>query len=456
MNHRKTLLLFTYILACVVLLVSDVSAQGIRESEFNGDTLDTFWRFVDPLGGCSAVPDSVTHKHLKFSVPAGPSRDPWPWNYQGQPANRSARLVQQVAPPGSDYGNFAVLVKFDSVMKSMYQIKGIQAIQNDSTFIRCEFFCDSTGSPGDSGRTLQLKAFLASIVNGGPGQNPGPVVLPLLPDTTRTLYLRLDRINSSFTLRYSTDGSSWTITSAITQAINIDSVGIHVASADPVNVASGNNAPAFKSYIDYFRTPVILPVQLSSFSAVLQANNLVRLNWTTITETNNYGFEVQKSLGSAQNFETIPGSFIPGHGTTLEPHHYSYVDVTTSPGTWYYRLKQIDLDGTVHYTEPIRISVLTEVGEYGKRMPTEFALDQNYPNPFNPSTVIRYEVPTETRVTLEVFNLIGQKVATIVDEVKPAGFYTRSFNASGLTSGVYMYKLAAGGRSFTRKMVLIK
>jgi hypothetical protein len=197
-----------------------------------------------------------------------------------------------------------------------------------------------------------------------------------------------------------------------------------------------------------------LPITLSSFAATIVNQNQVRLDWTTLTETNNYGFEVQKSQGNQNNYETIPNSFIPGHGTTIEPHSYSYADNLASVGSWYYRLKQIDLDATVHFTEGIQVDVLTGVNE--KPLPKEFALDQNYPNPFNPSTNIEYAVPRESRVQLVVYNVLGQQVATLVDEVKSAGYHTASFNAISFSSGLYFYRMNAGEVSILKKMMLVK
>jgi hypothetical protein len=100
-----------------------------------------------------------------------------------------------------------------------------------------------------------------------------------------------------------------------------------------------------------------LPIELLYFSARVLVNNSVFCEWATLTETNNYGFFVQKSRTATSGFTDIPGSFVPGHGTTLVPQYYSYTDQSTSHGTWFYRLKQIDLDGTTHYTDPVQVYV---------------------------------------------------------------------------------------------------
>jgi hypothetical protein len=207
-----------------------------------------------------------------------------------------------------------------------------------------------------------------------------------------------------------------------------------------------------------------LPVQLAAFTARVQPDNSVRLDWMTLSEINNYGFEVQKSQERTRNFMTIPHSFVPGHGTTLDPHYYSFVDTATSPGIWYYRLKQIDLDGTHHYSDPVQVSILTEAVEsFGTYT---FALEQNYPNPFNPVTSITFSVPTNRDgqtpssklgfVSLKVFDVLGREVATLVNEPLQPGVYTRSFDAQNLPTGVYVYRLRANGASLSRKMLLIR
>ncbi|GEM_PF-4150771 len=196
-----------------------------------------------------------------------------------------------------------------------------------------------------------------------------------------------------------------------------------------------------------------LPVQLSSFTANFSGNN-VQLDWTTVSETNNYGFEVQKSSLPSDEFTSIPNSFVAGHGTTIEPHNYSFVDQNVAAGTWYYRLKQMDLDGTLHYTDAVQVDILAGAKEV--ELPLAFALEQNFPNPFNPTTTIHYSLPVAGFASLRIYNLIGEEVAVLVHEQKPAGKYSFVFDASSLTSGVYYYKLAAGNNVQTRKLILVK
>jgi hypothetical protein len=197
-----------------------------------------------------------------------------------------------------------------------------------------------------------------------------------------------------------------------------------------------------------------LPVQLASFTAHVQPDNSVRLDWTTLSEINNYGFEVQKSRERTNNFITIPNSFIPGHGTSLEPHFYTFVDRATAPGFWYYRLKQIDLDGTLHYSDPIEVAILTSVPE--SHTPFTFSLEQNSPNPFNPSTRISFQIQEYGFVSLGVYDMLGRRVASLVEKFMQPGSYSVWFNAENLPSGVYVYRLNAGGNSRSRRMVLVR
>ena len=202
-----------------------------------------------------------------------------------------------------------------------------------------------------------------------------------------------------------------------------------------------------------------LPVELLSFSSSVNDND-VTLNWTTATETNNSGFEIQKSPsptpslkeGALDHWEII--GFLDGHGTTTELQTYSYQNENLSAGKYQYRLKQIDFDGTFEYSNTIEVEIIP---------PTKFSLEQNYPNPFNPSTNIRFTIPyVETHLdaslltTLKVFDVLGNEVATLVNEEKSSGTYQVEFDALRLASGLYFYQLKYSGLTQTKKMILIK
>ena len=196
-----------------------------------------------------------------------------------------------------------------------------------------------------------------------------------------------------------------------------------------------------------------LPIQLSSFVASVASAGHAGLRWTTLSEINNYGFEVQKAADKSAAFQSISGSFTAGNGTTTVKHDYSYVDNSYATGN-VYRLKQLDLDGTLHFSDAADPLAVTGVSV--KALPTEYSLSQNYPNPFNPSTKIDFAIPKQSQVTLKVFNVLGQEVATLVNGVLTPGQHSATFNASKLASGVYFYSLNAGNFVSTRKMMLVK
>ncbi len=197
-----------------------------------------------------------------------------------------------------------------------------------------------------------------------------------------------------------------------------------------------------------------LPIQLSSFTGVV-VNNRVKLDWTTASEVNNFGFYVQKRRAqSGEQWAEIPGSFIVGHGTTSTPQHYTFTDISVFTTSQQYRLKQVDLDQTIHYSEPIQVDRPTDVREVA---PRQFTLSQNYPNPFNPSTEIKFSVETNGHASLQLYNALGQNVATLFDDVAEAGYlYKVRFDATSLSSGVYFYRLVSGKQADLKKFVLLK
>ncbi len=191
----------------------------------------------------------------------------------------------------------------------------------------------------------------------------------------------------------------------------------------------------------------LIPVELVSFQATPGGPD-VNLNWVTATETNNKGFEVQRS--SAGDFETL--AFVGGRGNTTETQVYSYTDRNVNPGSYSYRLKIIDFDGTFSYSNII---------EADFQVPATFSLQQNYPNPFNPGTKIIFSLPVDSKVKLVVYNLLGETVTTLVDAAVSAGNKEVIFEGTNLNSGIYFYRIEAVGMdgskfSQVRKMMLTK
>jgi hypothetical protein len=191
----------------------------------------------------------------------------------------------------------------------------------------------------------------------------------------------------------------------------------------------------------------VIPVELTSFSAEVIEDG-VMLNWTTATETNNQGFEIQRSEVRDQMSDWGKIGFVAGHGTTTEPKSYSFIDTEVTTEIYKYRLRQIDYDGTFTYTNEVEVVI--------DFTPKEFMLYQNYPNPFNLNTVISYQLPVNSNITLKVYDILGNEVATLVNEEKQPGNYEVKWNASNVSSGIYFYQLMTGDYVDTKKMILLK
>jgi hypothetical protein len=201
-----------------------------------------------------------------------------------------------------------------------------------------------------------------------------------------------------------------------------------------------------------------LPVELSDFQATPHRDGVL-LKWTTTTELNNSGFFVERRRKPLDASTTQPTwvslDFVRGNGTTTTQTSYTFIDKSAS-GMVEYRLKQVDFDGTVDYSPIIN---------FDAGLPKKYDLWQNYPNPFNPTTIIRYQLPTTSIVKLELYDVLGKKVAELFDGQQEAGAFEYQLDAAKLrlSSGVYFYRLQAGSASGgtpsfiqTKKMLLLK
>ena len=238
---------------------------------------------------------------------------------------------------------------------------------------------------------------------------------------------------------------------------------------------SGDNTLSYAGSVYIFNNPeAALPVELVSFAANF-IDGKININWETATEVNNYGFEIERSSvissehSESRNLSWEVVGFIEGHGNSNSPKEYTFIDEKTSEvfenlggldAVLKYRLKQIDFDGKFEYSEIITVGT-----ENFLSMPMEYALEQNYPNPFNPTTTIKYSIPSviasgakqSLGVTLKVYDMLGNEVATLVNEQKSAGKYKVNFDASNLASGIYFYKInTSSGFTSTKKLILMK
>jgi photosystem II stability/assembly factor-like uncharacterized protein len=248
---------------------------------------------------------------------------------------------------------------------------------------------------------------------------------------------------------YSTDnGATWNIAS-----INgLSGVTVNTIAISDSKVFAGTNGQGVWSRLQ----SDILPIELTSLTASVQQNKVV-LNWKTATELNNYGFEIERTSYHdgfiTSNWESL--GFIKGSGNSTSTKEYSFTDATLrGNGKFIYRLKQIDNDGKIKYLGETEISV--------NLIPRAYSLENNFPNPFNPSTVINYSLPFESNVKLTLYNALGMAVKELIVEVQAAGSHQYNFNATGLSSGVYLYTIQAssvdGKENYqsTKKMILMK
>ncbi|HOT96098.1 MAG TPA: T9SS type A sorting domain-containing protein [bacterium] len=192
---------------------------------------------------------------------------------------------------------------------------------------------------------------------------------------------------------------------------------------------------------------VSLPVELTTFTAAVKNTSLsdvVLLEWHTVGESNNLGFDVERSL-DGKSFTRL--GFVAGAGSTNLAQSYGFTDSKVEVGTYFYRLRQIDRNGAFTYSDVREVEVTA---------PQRYELTQNFPNPFNPQTEIVFRVKQEGMVTLKVFDLLGREVRTLVNEKKTAGVHRVTFDAHALPSGVYVYSITMGSFHDVKKMLLVK
>jgi hypothetical protein len=200
---------------------------------------------------------------------------------------------------------------------------------------------------------------------------------------------------------------------------------------------SNEDRLAIEEYLNQ-KYNLIIPVELTSFSANISGSN-ISLTWITATELNNHGFELFRNGNKI--------AFVEGKGATTEKQEYYYEDKDLQAGIYNYRLEQLDFDGTRSISAEVNVHLF---------VPEVFSLAQNYPNPFNPKTNIGFRISNFEFVTLKVYDVLGNEVATLLNEEKPAGIYEVEFNASQLSSGIYFYQLNAGSYIETKKMTVLK
>ncbi len=265
--------------------------------------------------------------------------------------------------------------------------------------------------------------------------------------------------NTDLRVAYSTNNrANWNALGQTTNPHTTDLTSpptqIRPDSLNPAVTLSNGGNPMFICLANMTGGSNPLPVQLASFAGQYVSQSSVRLTWRTVSEVNNYGFMVERRHTGESIWVEVANGFVAGSGTTSQPQNYTFTDATAGGVTLEYRLRQIDMDGSVNYSEPIMISSPTSVAE---RVPERFELQQNYPNPFNPGTTINFSVAKNGRAVLDVFTVLGEKVATLYDGIVEGGtMYTARFDGASLASGVYLYRLTSGNSVQIKRMHLMK
>jgi hypothetical protein len=294
------------------------------------------------------------------------------------------------------------------------------------------------GSQGDV--TVSVKSFPNTDAPNDPGPNAIKRYYSITPSGALTGTLRLAYAENE--VRDGQDESEFSLWRYGLSWEDMLSSGLNTTDnwVEQVNISTWSNWTISPS-----GSP--LPIQLASCTASVLRGSDVEVQWKTISETNSFGFKIDRKRGDAGLWTNI--GFVEGHGTTLAPQSYSYLDRSVSFGKYQYRVRQIDLDGKSETFPEMEVNVGLEPGKS--------ALAQNYPNPFNPSTTIEFIVPQAGWVTLKVYNLLGQEVVTLQDgDVEANKVHTKEFNAGALASGLYYYQLRGAGTILTKRMLLLK
>lgn len=211
-----------------------------------------------------------------------------------------------------------------------------------------------------------------------------------------------------------------------------------------------NIAPAFLQPLytigNWPNSDIPLPVELSSFTGKVVNQTQIELNWQTITEVNNYGFYIERSDNNNLNDWRTLG-FVNGNNSTNSAKQYSFIDINPAGGNvFYYRLKQMDNSGSYEYSDAIEVNLL----------PVNFELFQNYPNPFNPDTRIKFGLPAQANVIIDLYNSIGEFVTTVTNKDYNAGYYEVVFSGNRLASGVYYLRMKSDNFISIKKIMLLK
>jgi hypothetical protein len=425
-------------------IISPVSSVNLDGSASTGVIPDYTWTGVSGPGAPAiSTPNAVSTQVTGLS--AG--------NYIFQLSVNSGFSTSQVAvtvlPPGSSVTIFTTQIPTDSVQNDGQSIElGVKFRSSQDGYINGVRFFKSTGNSGThigelyaaNGTPLASATFTNETAYGW--QNV--VFATPVPITANTTY-----IAAYFSPNKTYTGTANYFTSAV---VNNPLTGLADGTDGPNGVFLYTATPAFPTnsagnkanyWVDavFTESSTPLPVLYLSFTATKQGND-VKLQWTTSMETNNKGFEIQRSIDGA-NWDVI--GFVAGAGNSEVSLSYQYIDKSLAPAKYYYRLRQVDLDGKSDVSKVVTVTITGDLS---------MQLLQNRPNPFNNSTTIIIVIPRTGRISLMVFDQMGRPVRALLDAVKQPGTYSIQMNRDGLSAGMYYYKLDGLGESFVRKMTI--
>ena len=412
--------------------------QLIFTDLFEGSTLDPSWSQFNPQRLGSVDPLLVQGGQLKIHVT---SAMPW-FNSQ------SGFLLWKEITGTFDISTTVRVRQFSN--------------QNQQTTIGVRFGGLMVRNPAGNGSTTENYKF---IVVGRQTGNDNQVESKTTnngsssftqwttPDATQDSELRMTRDEAGLVRIFSRQigAGSWTERAFLTS--NQADLGDVIT--DPVQIGicayAVGGSPDFVAIVDEFilagEDP--LPVELVSFQGFIK-NNHVELRWITSTETNNFGFDIERHTES-NPFQKI--GFVPGQGATTQPQHYEFLDTKVQRNTSYtYRLKQVDTDGQFEYSPEIEVVVSS---------PEKFILHQNYPNPFNPQTTITYELPHDANIKMQIFDIRGQLIRTLAAGAHSVGSFSVSWDGkdevgNATASGIYFYRLRMDGVVKIKKLTFLK
>lgn len=265
-------------------------------------------------------------------------------------------------------------------------------------------------------------------------------------------------------------GSDWTPYSVELDPLGTAGASVYLRISFRSNVAGGPQTAPFlplaNFWMDDFQLTVIgddpeLPVELSSFTAVVTAQDLVQINWITQSETNVSGYYVYRNTTNNLEFAQQVSPLV-GATNTSQQQHYTFVDQEVETGqTYYYWLQSRELSGETNFYGPTNVVLTGGSGPSTPEIPTVTKLHDAYPNPFRPSTNLSYSLKAPGTVRIEVYNLKGQLIWSTTQSHTQAGYFYSTWNGKDMngtpvSSGIYSYKMTSENYTSTKKVVLVK